>query len=302
MADTDVEKGYNGFERFMFVMVPILFVIVLLGVLLALFDADFRNRALGIGQSIPVVKDILPEPKVEGNSMDDDQIRSIKMTEKIEELETELAAVKQQLAEATSAKESQESTVKELQDENAMLKQQTEEKKLENEEYAAKITELASMFTKMTPSKAAPIVQNMTTEEIVLLFSSMRADDRVRIMEKMDPAIAAEVTMEMKDNESAKDMQIAALQSQLDKAKEEIGADKPVSSTLDQEQLGATFSSMDPKSAGEMLIKMTDISPSKVLRILNSVDDATRSSILAEMSAIDESAAAEIMSKLMAGS
>lgn len=302
LANVDAEKGYNGFERFMFVMVPILFVIVLLGVLLTLFDADFRNRALQFGQSIPVINNVLPEPKVEGNSLDDDQIRGIKMSEKIEELETELAAVKQELAEATSTKETQETAVKDLQDENAMLKQQTEEKKLEDEQYAAKITELASMFTKMTPSKAAPIVQNMTTDEIVLLFSSMRAEDRVRILEKMDPAIAAEVTVEMKDSESAKDMQIAALQSQIDKLKEEIGTDKPVSSTLDQDQLGATFSSMDPQSAGEMLVQMMDISPSKVLRILSSVNDATRSSILAEMSAIDEEAAAEIMSKLMTGS
>lgn len=302
LADTNAEKGYNGFERFMFVMVPILFVIVLLGVLLTLFDADFRNRALQFGNAIPVVKDMLPEPKVEGNSMDDDQIRNIKMSEKIAELEAELAAAKLELTEATSTKDTQETAVKDLQDENAMLKQQTEEKKLEDEQYAAKITELASMFTKMTPSKAAPIVQNMTTEEIVLLFSSMRADDRVRILEKMDPAIAAEVTMELKDSESAKDMQIAALQSRLDEAQEEISTDKPVSSTLDQDQLRATFTSMDPQSAGEMLIKMMDISPSKVLRILNSVADATRSSILTEMSAIDETAAAEIMSKLMTGS
>ncbi|MCR2805013.1 magnesium transporter MgtE N-terminal domain-containing protein [Paenibacillus soyae] len=302
MADPEIEKGYNGFERFMFVMVPILFVIVLLGVLLTLFDVDFRNRALNLGQSIPVVKDMLPEPQVTGNSMDDDQIRTIKMTEKIEELEAQLAAAKQELADASSTKSTQESTVKELTEENAALKEQTEEKKLEDEEYQAKITELASMFTRMTPSKAAPIVQNMTTEEIVLLFSSMRAEDRVRIMEKMDPAIAAEVTLEMKDSASVKDQQIAALQARLDKAEKAAAAEKPVSSTLNQDQLSATFSTMDPKSAGEMLIKMIDISPSKVVRILNSVDDATRSSILAEMSGIDEDAAAGIMSELMSGS
>lgn len=302
MADAEIEKGYNGFERFMFVMVPILFVIVLLGVLLTLFDVDFRNRALQFGQSIPVVKNVLPEPQVAGNSMDDDQIRTIKMTERIEELEAELAAAKQELADATSTKTTQESAVKDLTEENEALKQQTEEKKLEDEEYQAKITELASMFSRMMPSKAAPIVQNMTTDEIVLLFSSMRAEDRVRIMEKMDPAIAAEVTMEMKDSISVKDQQIAALQARLDQAEEAAAAEKPVSSTLNQEQLSATFSSMDPKSAGEMLIKMIDISPSKVVRILNSVDDATRSSILAEMSGIDEDAAAGIMSKLMTGS
>ncbi|GKU78627.1 hypothetical protein L3i20_v230240 [Paenibacillus sp. L3-i20] len=300
MADTGYEKqGYSGFERFMFMMVPIIFVIVLLLVLLSLFDVDFRNQALQLGQSVPVLKNVLPEPKVAGNSMDDNGIRSIKMTEKIKELETELAAVKSELAAANSTTDSQSQAVKGLQDENATLKKLNEDKQLDSEQYSAKITELASMFSKMTPGKAAPIVQNMEMDEVVLLFSSMRPDDRVRIMEKMDPKIAADATMKMKDSESVKDMQIAALQARLDK--EEVNNNKPVSSTLDPDQLSATFSAMDAKSAGEMLIKMMDISPSKVLRILNSVNDATRSSILTEMSNIDEAATANIMTKLMSG-
>ncbi|WP_238188978.1 MotE family protein [Paenibacillus sp. L3-i20] len=300
LADTGYEKqGYSGFERFMFMMVPIIFVIVLLLVLLSLFDVDFRNQALQLGQSVPVLKNVLPEPKVAGNSMDDNGIRSIKMTEKIKELETELAAVKSELAAANSTTDSQSQAVKGLQDENATLKKLNEDKQLDSEQYSAKITELASMFSKMTPGKAAPIVQNMEMDEVVLLFSSMRPDDRVRIMEKMDPKIAADATMKMKDSESVKDMQIAALQARLDK--EEVNNNKPVSSTLDPDQLSATFSAMDAKSAGEMLIKMMDISPSKVLRILNSVNDATRSSILTEMSNIDEAATANIMTKLMSG-
>lgn len=300
LADTEVEKqGYNAFERLMFMLIPILFVIVLLGVLYAMFDSGFRNRALEFGQSIPVIKNVLPEPKATDGSLDDNQIRSTKMTEKIAELEAELAAVKQELASANGEKGAQSEAVQDLQAENALLKQQNDDKRLEDEEYAAKITELSSMFSKMTPSKAAPIVQNMTPDEIVLLFSSMRPDDRVRIMEKMDPRIAAEATMKLKDSQTAKDMQIAALQSRLEKA--EKAEEKPVSATLDQEQLGATFTAMDAKSAGEMLIKMMEISPSKVLRILNSVNDTSRSAILTEMSKTDKTAAANIMSKLMSG-
>ncbi len=301
MAETGVEKqNYNAFERFMFLMIPILFVIVLLGVLYAMFDVEFRNRALQVGNSIPVLKEVLPEPKVSGSMMDDDSIRTIKMTEKIEELEAELATLKSELSAATQAAASQEQAVKGLEDENAQLKQLTEQELLEAEQYTAKIEELASMFSKMTPSKAAPIVQNMNTDEIVLLFASMRSDDRVKIMEKMDPKIAAEATMKLKDNVSVKDLQIAALQARLDEQGE--AAESPVSSTLNQEQLSATFETMNAKSAGEMLLKMKDISPSKVIRILNSVSDTARSGILSEMSSIDEAATANIVTKLMAGS
>src|SRR5690606_36435980 len=145
-------------------------------------DTDFRNKALQVGNSIPVQKEVLPEPKVTGNSMDDEAIRTMKMTEKINELEAELAAVKSELEAAKETSAVQEQAVKGLEDENAQLKQLTEQELLEAEQYTAKIEELASMFSKMTPSKAAPIVQNMNIDEIVLLFASMRSDDRVKIM------------------------------------------------------------------------------------------------------------------------
>lgn len=301
MAETEVEKqGYGFFERLMIIFVPVLFVIVLLLVLMTLFDVDFRNKALELGNSVPVLKNVLPEPKVAGNSMDDDQIRSIKMTEKIEQLEAELTALKSELAEANAGKQNLESEVKDLQDENARLKRLSEEEQLEDEQYTAKIGELAGMFARMSPGKAAPIVQNMEPEEIVLLFSAMSPDDRVRIMEKMNPQIAAEAAMKLKDNVPAKDMQLAALQARLDKQAE--GSEAASSSTLDEQQLNATFSAMDAKSAGQMLINMMAISPSKVLRILNSVDNAARSAILTEMSKLDEKAAAQIVTKMMPGS
>lgn len=301
MAETGVEKqNYNAFERFMFLMIPILFVIVLLGVLYAIFNDGFRNRVLQVGNNIPVIKEVLPEPKPTDGSMDDETIRSVKMTEKIEQLESELETVKSELAAAAAAASTQEQAVKGLEDENAQLKQLTEQEQLEAEQYNAKIAELSGMFSKMTPSKAAPIIQNMNIDEIVLLFASMRADDRVKIMEKMDPKIAAEATMKLKDNVSVKDLQIAALQARLDEQAEAV--DTTVSATLNEQQLGATFESMNAKSAGEMLLKMKDISPSKVVRILNSVSDAARSGILAEMSGIDEAATATIVTTLMAGS
>ncbi len=294
------KQGYSGVERFLFMMVPILFVIALLFVLLTLFDMDFRNRALSFGQEVPILRDVLPEPKVAGNTMDDDQIRSIKLKEKIDELETELAAAQNELAQATADKEQNGQTVEQLQQENETLKQENEEKLLTDEQYAAKINDLAGMFTDMTPSKAAPIIQSMSLDEMVLLFSTMRGDDRGKIMEKMDPKIAAEATMKLKDNESAKDLQIAALQDEIIAAQADAAASQ--ASTLDDSQLSATFAAMDAKSAAQLLLKMTGISSTKVLRILNSVNNATRSGLLSEMSNIDQNATASIMAKLMEGS
>lgn len=299
MANPDVEKQGGGFERFMVLLTPILFAIIMLIVLLAMFQSDFRNKLLEIGNSVPVLADVLPDPKQSTIGMDDEELRSASMSEKIAELQVKLNTLQTELDQVNKTAEEQLQTIGELQSENSQLKQSNEQDQLESEEYSAKIQELSSMFAKMTPSKAAPIIQSMTLEESVLIFSVMNADNRAKILEKMNPKTAAEVTMKLKDAVVAKDVQIAALQSRLDLQEKE--SDKPASSTLDQEQLTATFTSMNAASAAELLIKMIDVSPSKVIRILNLVDNTTRSSILTEMSALNNAATAQLVSQLMTG-
>lgn len=301
LAGSDMEKqGYSAMERLMFLMTPILFAIVLLGVLYTLFNIDFRNKILEAGNSVPFLKDVLPEPNVLDGTLNDDELKTANMSAKIADLQAKLTAIESELAAANQTKTTLEQAVKDLESDNNQLKRVNDEELLENEQYQAKIVELSSMFSKITPSKAAPILQSMTLEEMVLVFANMRADDRVRIMEKMNPQTAADVAMMLKDNVTAKDMQISALQARLNA--QETSNTKPVSSVLDQEQLKATFTAMDAKSAGELLIKMVEVSPSKVLRILNTVDDQTRSAIIAEMSAINETTTAQLVSKLMTGS
>lgn len=301
LAGSDMEKqGYSAMERLMFLMTPILFSIVLLGVLYTLFNIDFRNKILEAGNSVPFLKDVLPEPNVVDGTLNDDELKKANMSAKIADLQAKLTAIESELAAANQTKTTLEQAVKDLESDNNQLKRVNDEVLLEDDQYQAKIVELSSMFSKITPSKAAPILQSMTLEEMVLVFANMRADDRVRIMEKMNPQTAADVAMMLKDNVTAKDMQISALQARLNA--QETSNTKPVSSVLDQEQLSATFTAMDAKSAGELLIKMVEVSPSKVLRILNAVDDQTRSAIIAEMSAINETTTAQLVSKLMTGS
>lgn len=300
MAGTDAEKqGYSAIERFMFFLTPILFAIVMLGVLLALFNNDFRNKALEVGNSVPFLKDVLPEPNIEGGGASDTELKTANMSQKIADLQAELTTKEMELAEAVDAKTAQEQQIKDLQSDIAQLKQAGEEQLVEDEQYQAKVLELSNMFSGITPSKAAPIMQAMTLDEMVLIFNSMRPEDRVRIMEKMNPQTAADAAIKLKDVGTAKDLQIAALQSQVEELRSKSA--KPVSSVLDEEQLSATFTSMNAQSAGELLIKMVDVSPSKAIRILNVVDDTTRSAILSEMSAIDEATTAQLVTKLMSG-
>ncbi len=301
VAQPETEKqGYSAIERTMFLMTPILFAIVLLGVLYTLFNIDFRNKVLEVGQSVPGLRDVLPAPEVAEGELNDADLRNANLSAKLADLQSKLTSVESELAAANQTKASLEQEIKTLQADNSALKTTDEDEGLDAEQYQAKIQELSSMMAKITPSKAAPILQSMSLDEMVLVLANMRPDDRVRILEKMNPQTAADAVMKLKDNVAAKDLQIAALQARVNANK--ANEAKAASSVLDQEQLAATFGSMDAKSAAELLIKMVDVSPSKVQRILNAVDNTIRSSILAEMSAINDSVTAQLVTKLMAGS
>lgn len=300
MAAIDEEKQESSFiERAVFVITPILFVIVLLGLLVTFLNVNVRNKAIEIGQDIPIVRNILPEPSTKPADSDE-KMKSAKFGERIAELESQLASVQNELSAAQAKTIEQEQTIATLQQQNEEIKVEPtiEEQTVTDEQYTARIQELASMFAKMTPSKAAPIVQSMTLEEMALLFSQMRADDRVRIMEKMSPQVAADVTMLLKDSETAKDLEIAALQSRVEKLQANAGTESSSSEVSDAD-LAATFSAMESKAAAEMLLKMMDISSSKVLRILKVTGSNARSAILEEMSALNENTAALLVTKLM---
>jgi len=300
LAAIDEEKQESSFiEKAVFIITPILFVIVLLGLLVTFLDVDIRNKALEIGQDIPVVRNVLPAPSTTAVNSDD-EMKKDKYSERIVELETQLATLQNELNAAQQKTIEQEQTIATLQEKSETISEEpvTEPAAITDEQYTARIQELASMFAKMTPSKAAPIVQSMTLEEMALLFGNMRADDRVRIMEKMTPKTAADVTMLLKDSETAKDLEIAALQSRVQLLQSENEQESSTNEVSDAD-LAATFSAMEPSAAADMLLKMMDVSSSKVLRILKVTGSTARSAILEEMTAINETTAALLVTRLM---
>lgn len=301
LADMDVEnERYSGFERFMFFLTPILFTIILLGIFMTLFNQDMRNKMLDLGNKVPYLASVLPDPPATATTTDN-EVSAEKSRAKIDELRKQLNDKTAEVAAAQDKTAQAEEQMKSLQDEIDQLKKANEQKQLNDEQYAAKVSEVAAMYTQMTPSKAAPILQSMSTEEAVLVLDAMPSENRSRILEKMTPQKAADVSMMLKDVATAKDRQIAALQAQLERQSAAAKAPTQSQTLLDTEQLKQTFGSMAPKSAAELLIKMSDLSPSKVLRILNAVDDSKRASIVSEMSALNEGVTAQLVSKLMSG-
>ncbi|WP_068496391.1 MotE family protein [Paenibacillus kribbensis] len=318
--DMDLEKeSGGGFERFMFFLIPIVFTIVLVGVLLTLFNMDFRSEMISLGNKIPIVKNWLPESKDKAAQTKeaDQKAQSESSEATIQQLKTDLAKQTEELKKASAAKTAQDKKVTELQNQvNTLQTQQTQQSQTgqqgqtgtqaagttasgtANEDPFVKQTkDLASMYEGMTASKAAPIMENLTTEETVQLLSYMDPANSAKILQKMDAKKAADITMALKNVTPSTDLSVAALQSRL--KKDQGSTTGTTGKSLQNTQISSTFASMDKKSGAELILQTYKISPDKALNILNTVDDSTRASLLQNMSAKDAGQTAKILNKLM---
>lgn len=316
--ELDMELGKEsggGFERFMFFLIPIVFTIVLVGVLLTLFNMDFRSEMISLGNKIPIVKNWIPEPKDKATQTKeaDQKAQSESSEATIQQLKADLAKQTEELKKATAAKTTQDKKVTELQNQvNTMQTQQEQQSQVSqqgqvgtqttggttNEDpYVKQARDLASMYEGMTASKAAPIMENLTTEETVQLLSYMDPANSAKILQKMDAKKAADITMALKNVTPSTDLSVAALQSRLKKDQGTTAG--TTSKSLQSTQISSTFASMDKKSGAELILQTYKISPDKALNILNTVDDSTRASLLQNMSAKDAAQTAKILNKLM---
>jgi Uncharacterized conserved protein len=296
LAELEAEKSYSGLERFMFFLTPILFTLVLIGVLLTLFNPDLRSRMLEAANRVPVLERIVPDAPARGESLSESAIRNMNQGEKIAELESQLAEKEAQLAELAGIRSELEQTVAQLEARVEELTQANAERQLTDEEYQARINELAAMFGQISPGKAAPILESMTMDEMVLIMDAMRPEIRVSVMEKMRPSVAAEATVRLKDTIPAKDRQIAALQARID---EYESARAESTAALDENQISATFSSMNSDSAAQILLQMADLNPAKVLELLGSVPAAKRADIIEAMNKHNPKYTAQLVNKLV---
>ncbi|ALA41857.1 MULTISPECIES: magnesium transporter MgtE N-terminal domain-containing protein [Paenibacillus] len=312
--DLGKESG-GGFERFMFFLIPIVFTIVLVGVLLTLFNMDFRSEMISLGNKIPVVKNWVPEPKDKATQTKeaDQKAQSESSEATIQQLKADLAKQTEELKKATAARTTQDKKVTELQNQVNTLQTQQEQQPQASQQgqagtqttggttnedpYVKQARDLASMYEGMTASKAAPIMENLTTEETVQLLSYMDPANSAKILQKMDAKKAADITMALKNVTPSTDLSVAALQSRLKKDQGTTAG--TTSKSLQSTQISSTFASMDKKSGAELILQTYKISPDKALNILNTVDDSTRGSLLQNMSAKDAAQTAKILNKLM---
>ncbi|WP_409340974.1 MotE family protein [Paenibacillus sp. MBLB4367] len=299
--DTELEKSeLSAFERFLYwFFIPIVFTGVLLVVLLKLFDYDVMDNVLKTANKIPFVSSVLPEPKSESKKEENKVTVSSVTTEpeeqKVSDLNKSLTDMTEQLKKAEAANQQKDQSVKELQAKNTALEDQLKTKAKSDEDYLVQIKQTADMFAKMNPTKAGPIFENLTLSERVLVMAEMKPEERVKILEKMDPKKAAETSISLKDSVPVKDREIAALQERL---KQMVEASATASSKLSKNDLGQTFANMTPKSAATVLMEMNGVNQAKVIEILNATDNQARSKIMTALADLSKETAAAITARL----
>ncbi|WP_310550342.1 kinesin [Paenibacillus glufosinatiresistens] len=311
--DLENEGSASKFERFLFLMIPIIFTLVLIGVLLTLFNMDIRNNVLQALNKIPVVEQWIPDPKTDsaGTSAGSQKTDSTKADETakasdptVKELKAQLAQQQEQVKKLTDEKTAQDQQMKALKTQitdlqNAGTAQAAAQA---DENYQKSVKDLAKLYAGMKAAKAAAIMQNLTTEEMVQLFSAMNNESKTAILEKMDPKIAADVSIKLKEATDSSDMAIAALQSRLKKESgTQASAGTASGATLGRDQLSTTFTSMPAEDSAKLLNQMYSVTPDKVITILKSVNDSTRSSILSQMTKDNAEVAGKVVNRLMGG-
>ncbi|HEX7057693.1 MAG TPA: hypothetical protein VF260_10940, partial [Bacilli bacterium] len=188
------KASYGAFERFIYIfLIPAVFTIVLTSVLLSFFGYDVFGTAWRVADSIPILNKVIPEPSPNkpDNAAATDAAAPLEAA-KVKEL---LAQKDAELQKLTAANNDKDQTIADLQAQVKQLEEQLQQKLASDEEYLNQIKSLAAMYADMQPSKAAPVLENLTIPELVLILSQMNSDSRVGILEKMDPKIAAEASI-----------------------------------------------------------------------------------------------------------
>jgi flagellar motility protein MotE (MotC chaperone) len=295
------ERSYSFLERLLFYTLPVLFALLLSGVLLTVFGYDIMNGLLRAGDKIPGVSSLLPDPKPTEEELRDAIRQASNPAEGGRPIEEQSAALQAALsvkeAEVAALQAEQmekDRRIAELQSELAAAQTASEQAALTEEQYMANIRHLAAVYASMKPSKAAPVIEGLTLQERVLVLKEMKKDQQVNILEKMDPKIAAETSILMKDIVPAEDLQIAALQERLALS----AAEAPVSAKLTKDEVSRTFSQMAPERAADVLLAMSKADEAKVVSILRFMEESSRAALLDALAKLDKERTAKLSAKL----
>lgn len=183
------ERKESRREWFLYMIVlPLLFTVILTAVLLQVLGFNVSGQLLKWGSSAPYVGQLLSGPEEMSETQTEPTI-----SERLEALKEEQAIQVRQYEEAIREKDEQ---IDLLTSEIEQLKLQLEQSEARHLEQLRE-KDVAELYAAMSPSRAAPIMEEMSIEEIARLLSLLKKEERSLILARLNPETAAKVTMEL---------------------------------------------------------------------------------------------------------
>jgi len=204
-----------------------------------------------------------------------DQNEEELLKKEIDEKDTEISGLKKQLNE-------KEIELGKKQSELESLSEEIQSELADKEEREKKLQQLANTYEGMSASKSASIMENLTLNEAALLLDAMGSTEQAAVLGKMNAAIAADLTIALRDLEKADDPEIAAMQERMTLLMNAIDREDSSLSTSD---VAKDLSEMPEDEAAGILSKLAQSEEEKEvgLSILKELGDDKRKALLAEM-------------------
>ncbi|WP_027414598.1 magnesium transporter MgtE N-terminal domain-containing protein [Aneurinibacillus terranovensis] len=279
---TEEERSYSKLEWFFYIIfIPILFTLVLSGIIAQMFGYNVVGSLAKMLSSVPVIQKLIPDSAV-SHPNSSSQKAPTQQDEQAQKLKDELNAKNQEVQNLKNQVNLDQKKMQQNQQQIADAKASAATaKQAIDADRQQQISGLAKIYTSMSASKAAPIMEKLTPQEAVLVLKSMKSVDASAILAKMDPQKAADLSALLKDTTLTKDADTAALQQRIQNLTGALSKAQKNSSTLPE--MVNTFSTMDATSAAKILLSMDKTNENQALAILARMDVQKRSQILSSM-------------------
>ncbi|WCN39095.1 MotE family protein [Aneurinibacillus uraniidurans] len=317
MEEIAEEQSYSKMEWFFYIIfIPLLFTLVLSAIIAQMFGYNVVGMlAKGLNQ-VPVVEKLIPDSAVPNSKKTTQtETTTAKQDTRADDLQKQIDLKNKEIDKLKQAQGTENNTQDQMQNQNQAqdpaaaqaLKQKAEEERLK------KTKQLAKIYTSMSAGKAAPILEKMPPAEAAILLQAMKAEDRSAIMAKMNPKIAADMTVLMKQMNQMQVLDampqatttagMAAQEEEKAKAQAAIqNQTKIVTNNASAEEVAASIATMPPASAAVLVENLFRTDEQKALAVMRSLDQQKRGDILSSITNdLKKGAlAAKISQKLMA--
>ena len=257
------ERIIHGF------LLPLAFIATVMLVVLPFLGYDLIAMATSLSKK--------PIAYVEDNFTAEatDQNQEEILEQEINQKDAEISGLKKQLDE-------QEIELKKKQSELESLAEEMKSELADKEERQKKLQELAKTYEGMSASKSATIMENLTLNEAALLLDAMGSTEQAAVLGKMNAAVAADLTIALRDIEKADDPEIAAMQERVTLLMNAIDRED---SSLSVSDVADNLSEMTDEEAAQILSEMAQSKEEKEvgLSILKEFDEEKRTGLLGEM-------------------